>query len=317
MIDNFTPLYPLKSAVLFLVFNRLDTTKKVFEAIQQAKPPRLYIASDGARQTIEGEEKKVNEVRDYITANIDWECEVKTLFREQNFGCGPNVKFSLDWFFECEEMGIILEDDCVPSQSFFWYCEELLNRYKNDDRIGMISGTNHIQRHYLFRESYTFSKYKACWGWACWRRSWKNMDYEMNWLNSMQKDEIIKNMGYSLDSVKHWQNAIISIEKNLVSAWDWQWYFSIATQNQLCIFPRYNLISNIGFGNNATHTFGAPLKEYTLKNEIILPLCHPSYIVSDTKFDRLFEIYKIKCRSFKRFIPNKLKNIIKFIIRYK
>ncbi len=124
MENQFKPPHPLNTAVLFLVFNRLDVTKQVFGAIKQAKPPRLYIAADGARETKDGEELKVEEVRDFILSNIDWECEVKTLFRENNFGCKYAVSGAIDWFFENEEMGIILEDDCLPSQSFFWFCEE-------------------------------------------------------------------------------------------------------------------------------------------------------------------------------------------------
>ena len=128
--SNFTPPHPLNTAVLFLVFSRLDTTKQVFESIRQAKPPRLYIAADGAREVKEGEAEKVKAVRDYITSNIDWECEVKTLFREQNFGCKMAVSGAIDWFFQNEEMGIILEDDCLPSQSFFGFVRIYLKSIK-------------------------------------------------------------------------------------------------------------------------------------------------------------------------------------------
>ena len=130
--SKFTPPHPLNTAVLFLVFNRLDTTKQVFEAIQQAKPPRLYVAADGARELKEGEAEIVKAVREFVIQNIDWECEVKTLFREQNHGCKMAVSGAIDWFFANEEKGIILEDDCLPSQSFFWFCEELLYKYKDD-----------------------------------------------------------------------------------------------------------------------------------------------------------------------------------------
>jgi hypothetical protein len=144
MIDKFIPPKPLNTAVLFLVFNRLDVTKQVFQAIRQAKPPRLYIAADGARKNKEGEAAKVIAVRDHVLESIDWDCEVKTLFREENLGCKYAVSGAIDWFFEQEEMGIILEDDCLPSQSFFWFCEELLLRYKGDMRVGHIAGYNHF-----------------------------------------------------------------------------------------------------------------------------------------------------------------------------
>ncbi len=310
MTDKFTPPHPLNTAVLFLVFNRLDTTKQVFEAIRRAKPPRLYIAADGAREKKDSEAKKVKAVRDFILNNIDWECEVKTLFRESNVGCGPNVKSSIDWFFEHEDMGIILEDDVCPVQSFFWYCEELLIKYQSDDRIGMISGTNHTD-YKPVKDSYIFSKYKGCWGWATWKRAWKNMDFEMDWLNSPSKEIIIKNMGFGKDSVTHWNNAIKSIQNKSVSSWDWQWYFSLASQGQLCIFPKVNLVSNIGFGEDATHTFGDPKEVFIKTKEIPFPLHHPQYILVDLLFDNIFENKRIKNTSLKRFIPKKLKKFIK------
>ena len=159
--NTFTPPHPLNIAVLFLVFNRIDTTKQVFEAIQQAKPPKLYIAADGARESNEGEAEKVKAVREYIMQNTDWECEVKTLFREQNYGCKMAVSGAIDWFFDNEEMGIILEDDCLPSQSFFWFCEELLERYKDDMRVGQICGFNSLDNYstkfdYIFQNMVLF-----------------------------------------------------------------------------------------------------------------------------------------------------------------
>ena len=133
--SEFIPPHPLNTAVLFLVFNRPDTTRQVFEAIRKAKPPRLYVAADGPREDHPGEDEKVREIRDYVMNNIDWDCEIKTLFRDKNLGCKYAVSGAITWFFENEEMGIILEDDCLPSQSFFWYCEELLKKYKDIDTI--------------------------------------------------------------------------------------------------------------------------------------------------------------------------------------
>ena len=136
-------LNPLITPVLFIVFNRLDKTRQVFEAIRQARPPFLYIASDGARFNKEGELEKVQAVRDFIIQNIDWKCEVKTLFRKKNLGCKYAVSGAISWFFNNVDQGIILEDDCLPSKSFFWYCEELLEKYKHDNSIYLISGETH------------------------------------------------------------------------------------------------------------------------------------------------------------------------------
>lgn len=301
----------MNTAVLFLVFNRLDETKRVFQAIRQAKPPRLYIAADGPREAEKMEAELVQIIRDYVLSHVDWACEVKTLFRDQNMGCGPSVKASIDWFFDMEEKGIILEDDCLPMQSFFGYADELLERYMHDNRVAMVSGTNHLTNVYKMTNSYTFSKYKACWGWASWRRSWENMDFGMSWRDSSQYASVINNMGVGRASRLHWTKALKLIDTNKVSAWDWQWYFSIAAQNQLSIFPSDNLVANIGFGHNATHTFGEPKREFIQTKEIALPLKSPKYVCQDYEYDEHFERNKIKrkisvsslLRMFRKILP--------------
>jgi hypothetical protein len=244
---KFTPPHPLNTAVLFLVFNRLDTTKQVFEAIRQAKPPRLYVAADGARKNKEGEDKKVQEVRDFIMSNIDWNCEVKTLFREQNYGCKMAVSGAIDWFFENEEMGIILEDDCLPSQSFFWFCEELLERYKDDNRISLITGTSYLFNEIDSKDDYFYSKYISIWGWATWNRSWKQYDVEMKDWPKLRENNF-------LESVFFWDKNIQNIfskyfdmgyEKK-IDTWDFQWAFRCLAESGYCITPYKNLVSNIG-----------------------------------------------------------------------
>ena len=243
----------LNIPVLLVVFNRPETTKMVFEAIADVRPDRLYIASDGPRHDNADDAIRIERVRK-IFDNIDWECDIKCLFRSENYGCGPGVKNAIDWFFENESEGIILEDDTVPDSSFFLFCRELLSKYRHDDRIGMISGTNHINYKSTENPSYIFSKNKSCWGWATWRRSWETMDFQMSWRSSEYSNSIIKNMGVSPWYIRHWTRALQLIDSGKVSAWDWQWYFSKAAQNQLTIFPSVNLISNIGFGIDATHT---------------------------------------------------------------
>jgi hypothetical protein len=153
----------MNKAVLFMTFNRLDTSQQVFEQIKIAKPPRLYLASDGARKQVEGESEKVEAVRNWLLSNIDWDCEVKSLFREENLGCGKAVSSAITWFFDNEKNGIILEDDCVPNQSFFRFCEELLDKYVDDKRIWQISGMNPLVQSDM-EESYYFAKIAQCWG---------------------------------------------------------------------------------------------------------------------------------------------------------
>lgn len=253
IVETFTPPHPLKTAVLFLIFNRLDTTKQVFEAIKKAKPPRLYIATDGPRDNVEGEAEKVKAVREYVMNNIDWDCEVKTLFREKNLGCGKAVSEAITWFFEHEEMGIILEDDTLPSQSFFWFCEELLERYKDDKRIGMISGDNFQFGIKRGDADYYFSIYSHIWGWASWRDRWENYNFT---LESFKDDSFIDEIFNSTKAKKYWKKIFRKMKKHEIDTWDYQWTFTLWRNKQLTILPNLNLVSNIGFGIYSTHTQG-------------------------------------------------------------
>jgi len=285
---EFTPPHPLNTAVLFLVFNRLDTTKQVFEAIRQAKPPRLYIAADGARESKDGEDAKVKEVRDYITSNIDWKCEVKTVFREQNSGCKMAVSGAIDWFFDNEEMGIILEDDCLPSQSFFWFCEEMLNKYKDDMRVGQISGFNYGYKNRKLNYDYFFSKYGFIWGWASWKRSWNKYDISMHHFGESKDIDLFEN--YFKENKKLQIGNFTNVYNNTLNTWDYQWSFIRFIHNFYTIVPSRNLIENIGFGDDATHTFGNnPYENVTLEEYNDLNLKHPDYIIQMSDFYKIFE----------------------------
>jgi len=274
--------------VLFVIFNRKDVSIKSFIKIKEAKPLKLYIAGDGYRKNKVGDDIKVYETRQAILDLIDWDCEVKTLFQEDNLGCGSGVYTAINWFFENEECGIILEDDCVVQESFFFYMSELLKKYAQDERIGMVAGFNSIGSIYS-EYSYCFSKYKACWGWGTWKRAWQNMDLSLKWRTTSQNDSILTNMGYLGKDVKAWKYKLKKIDAGAVSAWDWQWYFSLASKNQLCIFPAFSLVSNIGFGEDATHTT-AYTNNMSARSNITFPLSHPSYILPNKEFDK--KIYK-------------------------
>ena len=253
-IESYTPPHPLNTAVLFLVFNRIDTTKKVFEAIRQAKPPRLYIAADGARES-KDEEEKVNAVRDYVSSNIDWDCEIKTLFNEKNLGCKMAVSGAIDWFFDNEEMGIILEDDCLPSQSFFWFCEEMLAKYKDDMRVWHVAGNNF---HFGWKRDEDYSYYfggiyGSIWGWASWRTRWNHYDVEMKNYDEVKSKKYLENC---YDGSKAVKSRISNFEciKNDFDTWDFQWVYTRWSNNGLTIVPIVNLVKNLGFGEDATHT---------------------------------------------------------------
>ncbi|MEO0505955.1 MAG: hemolysin hemolytic protein [Bacteroidota bacterium] len=289
----------------------MDCTKKVFKSISEVKPKRLYISCDGPRKNINGESIKVQEIRKFLLDNVDWDCELKTSFKDENLGCGRNVKESIDWFFSFEESGIIIEDDCLPTEQFYLFSQELLRRYRDDDRVGMICGVNHFVDYYQCEQSYLFSRYKSCWGWASWRRAWKHMDFEMSWLASSEKEAIISNMGYSNVSKIHWKNAIRKIMNQEVDTWDWQWYFSMAIRNQLAVFPEKNLVSNIGFGPNATNSSSYSKKRFTQTERIDFPLLHPKRIEPNIQFEKVFERKKLRLQILKDLVPTKLKKRLK------
>ena len=301
----------LKTAVLFLVFNRPDTTRQVFEAIRQAKPPRLYVAADGPREGKLGEVERVKEVRTIATA-VDWPCKVKTLFRDKNLGCKKGVSSAITWFFEQEEQGIILEDDCLPNRSFFWFCEELLNLYKQNEKIYMISGYNSQGQWSVESQDYFFSFLGGIWGWATWRRAWKHYDLEMTALDEMiEQNLFISQMGKKLGSVRKDQlfNAKKQILNGIIDTWDYQWGITRHKFEGISCVPCKNLIQNIGFNEDATHT---KKPQRTIRShEINFPLKINHDLNCDKKYDLLF----LNCYPFLIRITKKISRIFKLILK--
>lgn len=299
--------------VLFIIFNRRDTALKSFDAIRHAKPSKLYIASDGPRVDRDGESAIVEATRNTILSAVDWPCEVKTLFREKNLGCGQGVYSAINWLFDNEEQGIILEDDCVASPTFFPYVEEMLRRYADDQRIGMIAGYNPIElKDYDY--SVVFSRFKGCWGWATWRRAWKNRDIDMKWRGTDFFNSIIANSGYHDKDRSKWMFELKCIDNDVVSAWDWQWYFTLAAQNQLCIFPAVNQISNIGNDADATHTsFSAIIRPFgPLPSPYRIPPVFCPYEPFDNAFYKDSQTLHARLT---RVIPPKIKDQLKRILK--
>jgi hypothetical protein len=233
--------------ILLLVFNRIETTRLVFEVIRTVKPQFLYIASDGPRWDRVGEKEKCAEVREFIRNNIDWQCNVKTLFRDENLGCGRAISSAIDWFFEHEEAGIILEDDCLPSNSFFYYCSELLKRYKNDDNIMIVSGFNELGEFSSNKADYFFTKSAGIWGWATWKRAWKHYDFNIpGWGNSEIQTKCLKLLYCDSDRYEMKVNMDRLYNKDPhFSSWDYQWWFCRLVNEGLGIVPTKNLIKNM------------------------------------------------------------------------
>lgn len=289
----------LNMPVLFLVFNRLDTTQKVFEQIRIAKPPKIYIASDGARQDKQYEYDIVRSVRQYILNNIDWKCEIKTLFRDENLGCGVAVSSAISWFFEYEEMGIILEDDVVPGQSFFGFCQKMLNQYKDDERVMMITGTNFmIDIRDDIKKDYFFSRHFAIWGWATWRRAWKLYDASIAcWKDSVFAKDI-EFVNIEKHVINHFNNMFDLVYYKKIDTWDFQWVFTCLFNYGLCLTPSINMISNIGIqgahanGDITDNHFLKTLDFKNIDNIKINKLVYPENMYENILYKKVLYEYK-------------------------
>jgi hypothetical protein len=263
--------------VLFLVFNRPEQTAAVMQAIREARPSRLYVAADGPRS--ECERKLCDQVRTAVTGSVDWPCEVFTLFRDDNLGCAPAVSAAIDWFFGCEEEGIILEDDCLPDHTFFAYCSELLTRYRSDTRIGQISGFNLLPSASPQSVDYFASHFGWCWGWATWRRAWQSFDMKMqSWprliaLGLHRQHPFYRERIYLFDQVAS------GVTHD--SCWDYQWHYALASMGQLSLVPAVNLVQNIGFTDDATHTRRADGRRSRIASSIASDrlIRHPEFLL--------------------------------------
>jgi hypothetical protein len=295
--------YTTKSAVLFLIFNRPDVTSEVFEQIRKAKPPRLYIAADGARKDKENEAILCQETRN-ITDKIDWECEVKTLFRNENLGCKYAVSSGINWFFENEEEGIILEDDCLPSADFFIFCDTMLEKYRHDSRIRHIGGTNLQMGKKWGNASYYFSNLTHVWGWASWRRAWKDYDVELSYYKIVDVADQFKIIFNNDILAEAWTKVFNKLIVNGINTWDYQWAITNFFNNGLSIIPNVNLISNIGFGVEATHTHNQNDKFSKIEIEELPEITHPIVVLpqKEADFFTLDNEFKIKKSKRKRFV---------------
>jgi hypothetical protein len=276
----------MNTPVLLLIFNRPDTTAQVFEAIRKARPPRLYVAADGPRVDRHGEAQKVAKVREIATA-VDWPCEVKTLFRDENLGCKYAVSGGITWFFEHEEEGIILEDDCLPNSDFFTYCEILLNRYATNERVWVINGNNFQNGVCRGEASYYFSHYNHVWGWATWRRAWQKADMDILFWPNWKTSSSWKRFWTDATARKYWTKIFNSVyDKKIETTWDYPWTATIWYYGGLTATPNVNLVSNIGFGPDSTHTCEINSPNSALKTAQIGNIKHPTSIILDQEADR-------------------------------
>ncbi|MDB9447419.1 FkbM family methyltransferase [Anabaena sp. CS-542/02] len=279
----------LNTPVALLIFNRPETTGKVFAAIREAKPPKLLVVADGPRRDKPGEGEKCEEARAIIN-QVDWECEVLTNYSEVNLGCRERVSSGLDWVFEQVETAIILEDDCLPHPTFFRYCEELLEKYHDDERIMVISGNN-FQGDRCREDSYYFSRYGHCWGWASWRRAWRKYDHGMALWPGLRDSGWLFEVLENDQAAGWWSKAFQSVYDGVLNTWDVIWQYSLWLNGGLSILPHVNLVTNIGFGESATHTtmVDSPLANMAVE-AMGFPLQHPVAVKRNSEADNFTEI---------------------------
>jgi hypothetical protein len=278
----------------------------LFNRIQEIQPKTLYVAADGPSKNKRKDEENCARTRELFN-NINWECRVEKLYRKENLGCKLGVSSAIDWFFNNVEEGIILEDDCLPDITYFQYCAQLLDYYRNDERIFSISGTNILGQWKSDKQDYHFSHHVSVWGWASWRRAWKYFDPEMkDWSDPEVKSHIASLIG---DKKIYRQKSKFfdATLKGLIDTWDHQWAFAHYRYSAYSIIPSINLISNIGFNTDATHT---KLFYPKISNKESYSIKLPLRINQDITVDKEYENKLVR-----KFSNLRIKNIfrIKFI----
>lgn len=286
----------MNTPVLLIAFNRADTLMQVFAQVRKAQPPALYISVDGPREGNENDIQGISEVYK-IKELVDWPCEVHTRFLNENLGCGYGPATAITWAFESCERLIVLEDDCVPSLSFFDFCDEMLEKYENDTRIGIVSGRSMLENSEFFNEQdYIFTHAAPTWGWATWKRCWLQYDIKMSDYPDFKKNggckNIIRPYIKALSRNRWYDKVYISIEEEVKHSWDSQWAYTRTKNGYLGIVPRVNLIENIGV--NGTHLKEDDPNLKFKAGELLFPLKHPRFVCLNYKYERIDFFYEVK-----------------------
>ncbi len=277
--------FELTTPVALLIFNRPDETQRVFDAIRAARPKQLLIVGDTARDHKPDEAELVARTR-AICQQVDWDCDVRTQYAEQNMGCRARISSGISWVFDQVEEAVILEDDCLPHASFFRFCQELLARYRHDQRVMVISGDNFQDAVHPSGYSYYFSRYNHVWGWASWRRAWQFFDVEMRAWHTVKARNLLKDILLEQPIADFWAQRFERIVAGL-DTWDYQWQLACWLQNGLTILPSVNLVTNIGFAANATHTKTETRLANLPSHAMKFPLRHPPFVIRDALSDQV------------------------------
>ena len=281
------------SPVVFIVFNRPECTARTLAAIREARPPRLLVVADGPRANRPGEDVKCRETRRVIDEGVDWPCEVERNYSPVNLGCGERPASGLSWAFSRADRLIVLEDDCLPDPSFFHFCDQLLERYADDQRIGQICGSPFICNRLERPTSYIFSRYGPCWGWASWARAWKYFSFSLESWPEVERSGNFRSFIPDPFERRSRRKTYNSLRHGPGSIWDLHWGYAKMANSMLSIIPTRSMIENIGFGADATHTLtqnGPALTRGSMPDTLI----HPTNILADAAFN---EAYSQTCIS--------------------
>ncbi|GAB3823431.1 nucleotide-diphospho-sugar transferase [Hymenobacter jeollabukensis] len=288
-----TPTAAFPTSVLLLVFNRPEPTRRVLDALREVRPARLYVAADGPRAHRPTDAVLCQQVRELVRTAVDWSCELHTLYHDTNLNCGVAPATAISWFFGHESEGIILEDDCVPAPEFFPFCQDLLARYRHDSRVMHIGGNNFAAEALrplpAGADSYYFSGQVNSWGWATWRRAWHLFDFSLRLWPELQRRGLLGRLYPSALERRYWlpKFAALHAAPTPPDIWDYQWHFAVAAHSGLCIVPAVNLVRNIGFGTDATHTFDAGDAHADVPTAALQwPLQHPPAVLRDRARDQ-------------------------------
>jgi hypothetical protein len=277
---------PFETPVAMFVFRRPDTTRRVFEAIAAIRPKCLLLVADGARSNKPGEEEACRQVREIIS-RVDWTCEVLTNFSACNLGCKQRMISGLDWVFSLVEEAILLEDDCLPLPSFVPYWQDLLQRYREDDRVAYISGVNLVGKYLHTTDSYFFSEIGGIWGWATWRTEWQRYDRHLTDWKTIKKENLLAEIFSDPKAVAYWTHIFDAMHENRgPDTWDYQWLYTCLKNHSLTAVSSVNLIENIGFGPDATHTVNEDARFNLPTVAIEFPLKHPTAFIPLRSIDR-------------------------------
>ena len=279
----------LKTPVVLIIFNRPNTTEIVFKEIAKAKPEILFVIADGPRPNYPEDVEKCAATRRIID-KVNWKCEIIKNYSDENLGCWKRVPTGISWVFDNVEEAIIFEDDCRPNQSFFKFCEKLLDEYRDDERVMQICGNNFQLKKVQNKYSYFFSNHNICWGWATWRRAWEHYDIGVKLWPALKKTSWLINLVKDYKAYDYWADKFTRAFENdgNIGTWDYQWTFACWAQHGLSILPNTTLVSNIGFGENATHTKKVSKIAYLPTEKMYFPLKHPPYMIRNMEADEHF-----------------------------